>query len=82
MTDLSSSLQDSFLEQLVATKVPTTLFLINGVKLQGIIAGFDDTVVALRRDAHTQLVYKHAISTVLPSEPLALLGETPPVPSA
>ena len=48
---------------------PVTVFLVNGVKLQGIITWFDNFSVLLRRDGHTQLVYKHAISTVMPGRP-------------
>jgi len=51
---------------------PVTVFLVNGVKLQGIITWFDNFCVLLRRDAHSQLVYKHAISTVMPAQPIQL----------
>ena len=51
---------------------PVTVFLVNGVKLQGIITWFDNYAVLLRRDAHSQLVYKHAISTVMPAHPIQL----------
>ncbi|MGY8962789.1 MAG: RNA chaperone Hfq, partial [Rhodospirillales bacterium] len=51
---------------------PVTVFLVNGVKLQGIVTWFDNFSVLLRRDGHSQLVYKHAISTVMPSGPLQL----------
>ena len=50
-------------------KTPVTVFLINGVKLQGVVTWFDNFCVLLRRDSHSQLVYKHAISTVMPSMP-------------
>ena len=53
-------------------KTPVTVFLVNGVKLQGIITWFDNFSVLLRRDGHTQLVYKHAISTVMPGAPIQL----------
>ena len=53
-------------------KTPVTVFLVNGVKLQGIITWFDNFCVLLRRDAHSQLVYKHAISTVMPGQPIQL----------
>ena len=49
-----------------------TVFLVNGVKLQGIVTWFDNFSVLLRRDAHSQLVYKHAISTVMPAQPIQL----------
>jgi len=54
------------------SKTPVTVFLVNGVKLQGIITWFDNFSVLLRRDGHTQLVYKHAISTVMPGAPIQL----------
>jgi host factor-I protein len=54
------------------SKMPVTIFLVNGVKLQGIVTWFDNFSVLLRRDAHSQLVYKHAISTIMPAGPLQL----------
>ena len=68
----SQNVQDVFLNHIRKNKVPVTVFLINGVKLQGIITWFDNFSVLLRRDAHSQLVYKHAISTVMPSTPVQL----------
>ena len=71
------NLQDVFLNQLRKTKAPVTLFLVNGVKLQGIVTWFDSFSVLLRRDNHSQLVYKHAISTVMPINPIQLFeGES------
>ncbi len=70
-----SSLQDSFLNTVRKTKNPVTLFLVNGVKLQGVITWFDNFSVLLRREGTVQLVYKHAISTIMPSLPLDLHGE-------
>ena len=61
------NLQDAFLNHVRKTKVPVTIFLINGVKLQGVISSFDNFSLLLRRDGHVQLVYKHAVSTVMPS---------------
>lgn len=61
-----NNLQDVFLNHLRKTKTPLTLFLVNGVKLQGIVTWFDNFSVLLRRESHSQLVYKHAISTVMP----------------
>ena len=61
--------------QLGKPKNPVTLFLVNGVKLQGVITWFDNFSVLLRREGTVQLVYKHAISTVMPSLPLDLMGE-------
>jgi host factor-I protein len=66
------NLQDAFLNQVRKSKVPVTIFLINGVKLQGIITWFDNFCVLLRRDGQSQLVYKHAISTIMPGGPLNL----------
>src|SRR5215211_8344440 len=68
----SQSVQDVFLNNIRKSKMPVTVFLVNGVKLQGIITWFDNFSVLLRRDAHTQLVYKHAISTVMPGAPIQL----------
>jgi host factor-I protein len=66
------SLQDKFLEQLRIQKMPLTIFLTNGVKLQGVVGSFDGFTVLLVRDGFSQLVYKHAISTLMPSSPLKL----------
>ena len=60
------SMQDLFLNVLRKDKAPVTVFLVNGIKLQGIITGFDNFSLTLKRDAQVQLVYKHAISTVMP----------------
>ena len=72
MSEKSQNVQDVFLNHLRKTKNSVTVFLINGVKLQGIITWFDNFSVLLRRDGHTQLIYKHAISTVMPSGPIQL----------
>ena len=66
------NLQDAFLNNVRKAKVPVTIFLMNGVKLQGVITWFDNFCVLLRRDGQSQLVYKHAISTVMPSQPITL----------
>lgn len=66
------NLQDVFLNHIRKNKTPVTVFLVNGVKLQGIISWFDNFSVLLRRDGHSQLVYKHAISTVMPAGPIQL----------
>ncbi len=68
----SQNVQDVFLNHIRKNKVPVTVFLVNGVKLQGVITWFDNFSVLLRRDAHSQLVYKHAISTVMPTMPIQL----------
>jgi host factor-I protein len=66
------NLQDAFLNHVRKSKVPVTIFLINGVKLQGVITWFDNFCVLLRRDGQSQLVYKHAISTIMPGGPVNL----------
>ncbi len=71
------NLQDTFLNHVRKNKVAVTVFLVNGVKLQGIITWFDNFCVLLRRDGVSQLVYKHAISTVMPSTPISLFDEDP-----
>lgn len=72
MTEKVNNLQDVFLNTLRKTKTPVTMFLVKGVKLQGIITWFDNFSVLLRRDGQTQLVYKHAISTVMPAHAMDL----------
>jgi host factor-I protein len=72
MAENKQNLQDAFLNHVRKTKVPVTIFLINGVKLQGVITWFDNFCVLLRRDGQSQLVYKHAISTVMPAQPINL----------
>lgn len=72
MAEKSNNLQDIFLNTVRKSKTPVTMFLVNGVKLQGVITWFDNFSVLLRRDGHSQLVYKHAISTVMPSGPIQL----------
>ena len=71
-SDKSQNVQDVFLNYIRKQKTPVTVFLVNGVKLQGIVTWFDNFSVLLRRDGHTQLVYKHAISTIMPSTPVQL----------
>ena len=66
------NLQDVFLNHVRKNKIPVTVFLINGVKLQGVISSFDNFCLLLRRDGHVQLVYKHAVSTVMPSAAVRL----------
>ena len=75
MASSQSNLQDTFLNSVRKSKNPVTLFLVNGVKLQGVITWFDNFSVLLRREGTVQLVYKHAISTIMPSLPLDLIGE-------
>lgn len=72
MSDRKQSLQDTFLNTVRKQKMPLTIFLVNGVKLQGVVTWFDNFCVLLRRDGSSQLVYKHAISTIMPSGPVLL----------
>lgn len=62
------NLQDTFLNLLRKNKIPVTMFLVKGVKLQGIVTWFDNFSILLRRDGQSQLVYKHAISTIMPGQ--------------
>ncbi len=68
----TKNLQDTFLNNVRKNKISVTIFLVNGVKLQGIVTWFDSFCILLRRSSHAQLVYKHAISTIMPVQPVAL----------
>jgi host factor-I protein len=72
MNEKPQNLQDTFLNAVRKSKTAVTIYLVNGVKLQGNITWFDNFCVLLRRDGQSQLVYKHAISTVMPSQPITL----------
>ncbi|MEM8796869.1 MAG: RNA chaperone Hfq [Pseudomonadota bacterium] len=72
MAERAQNLQDTFLNHVRKSKVPLTVFLVNGVKLQGVVTWFDNFCLLLRRDGHSQLVYKHAISTIMPSQPVQM----------
>ena len=74
-TEISQNVQEVFLNTIRKNKASVTVFLINGVKLQGIVTWFDNFSMLLRRDGHTQLIYKHAISTVMPTGPLQLFEQ-------
>jgi len=65
------SLQDPFLNALRKERVPVSIYLVNGIKLQGQVDSFDQFVVLLKNSV-SQMVYKHAISTVVPSRPISL----------
>lgn len=71
----SQNVQDVFLNHIRRHKVPVTVFLVNGVKLQGVITWFDNFCVLLKRDQHSQLVYKHAISTIMPATSIQLFEQ-------
>lgn len=72
MADRSQNLQDQFLNAVRKQKISLTIFLVNGVKLTGVVTSFDNFCVLLRRDGHAQLVYKHAISTIMPGQPVQM----------
>lgn len=72
MSEKKQNLQDTFLNSVRKSKTPLTIFLVNGVKLQGVVSWFDNFCVLLRRDGQSQLVYKHAISTIMPAQPVQL----------
>jgi len=76
MADKALSLQDQFLNSIRRSKAPVTIFLVKGVKLQGIVTWFDPFSLLLRRDGSAQLVYKHAISTIMPAQAPADLNLT------
>ena len=76
MSDKQQNLQDTFLNAVRKSKSAVTIFLVNGVKLQGIVTWFDNFCVLLRREGQSQLVYKHAISTIMPGAPVQLFEDT------
>lgn len=69
MSARSLSLQDHFLNSVRRARLPVTIFLVKGVKLQGVVTWFDSFSLLLRREGSAQLLYKHAISTIMPAEP-------------
>ncbi len=71
-SEKQQNLQDAFLNHIRKSKIPVTVFLVNGVKLQGVITSFDNFCILLRRDGQSQLVYKHAVSTIMPAQPFSL----------
>ena len=73
--DKKQNLQDVFLNAVRKSKTPLTIFLVNGVKLQGVVTWFDNFCVLLRRDGLSQLVYKHAISTIMPAQAVQLFDQ-------
>ena len=74
---MSQHIQEEFLNNLSNNKVSVTVFLVNGVKLQGLITYFDEQSLLLRRDGHTQLIYKHAVSTIMPGTAVEIEPQTP-----
>lgn len=74
-SDKQQNLQDTFLNSVRKSKISLTIFLVNGVKLQGVVTWFDNFCILLRRDGQVQLVYKHAISTIMPGGPVQLFDD-------
>ena len=74
-TEKGQNIQDVFLNHVRKNHVTVTIFLVNGVKLQGNITWFDNFSMLLRRDAQSQLIYKHAISTIMPLTPVELFEQ-------
>ena len=72
----SNNLQEVFLTQARKQKIPVTLFLVNGFQLRGLITGFDCFVVVLDSEGRQQIIYKHAISTIVPSKTVELDSDT------
>ena len=73
---MSQHILEEFLNNLSNNKVSVTVFLVNGVKLQGLITYFDEQSLLLRRDGHTQLIYKHAVSTIMPGTAVEIEPQT------
>ena len=67
-----ANLQDLFLLSARRTRVPVTVFLVNGFQMRGVVTGFDSFIVVLVSDGRQQMIYKHAISTVVPLSPIDL----------
>ena len=72
MNEKIINVQDAFLNYIRKNKIQVTIFLLNGVKMMGIISCFDQTTVLLKKEGYTQLLYKHAISTILPHNSVTL----------
>lgn len=68
----TQNLQDTFLNYIRREKIPVTLFLMNGFQLRGVVRSFDSFVVLIDADGRQQMIYKHAISTVAPAQPVSL----------
>lgn len=82
MSEKFQQVQDIFLNKIRKEKMSVTVFLVNGVKLQGVVTWFDNFSLLLRRESHIQLVYKHAISTIMPGGPLSLHDDEDEAPAA
>lgn len=70
----TQNLQDTFLNYIRREKIPVTLFLMNGFQLRGVVRSFDSFVVLIDADGRQQMIYKHAISTLVPLQPVRIPG--------
>jgi len=77
----TTNYQDLFLNQLRRDRQTVTIFLVNGFQIKGIVRGFDNFTVVLEAEGRQQLIYKHAISTLIPSRPIALQPQEEPPPT-
>ena len=80
MEKKKQNLQDLFLLRARQERVPVTLFLMNGFQMRGVLTGFDAFVVFLMSEGRQQMIYKHAISTIVPARPVALGADRTPEP--
>ncbi len=78
MSDKQQNLQDKFLNTVRKEKASVTVFLVNGVKLQGVITWFDNFSILLKREQQVQLIYKHAVSTIMPASQISLYNDNIP----
>ncbi|HBT48218.1 MAG TPA: RNA chaperone Hfq [Peptococcaceae bacterium] len=76
MSKGQGNLQDIFLNQIRKENIPVTIYLVNGFQLRGVVRGFDNFTVLLDSEGKQQMVYKHAISTVVPYRPVSLAAES------
>ncbi|MBQ9167170.1 MAG: RNA chaperone Hfq [Oscillospiraceae bacterium] len=72
---MSTALQDDLLDEIVSGKIPVTVFLMNGFQIKGLILDHDDAIVVLEVDGRQQIVYKHAISTIIPTRLLKSINK-------
>ena len=71
----SINFQDSFLTQARKSRLPLVVFLVNGFQLRGILTGFDNFVILLQSEGKQQMIYKHAVSTIVPEQPVSFREE-------
>jgi host factor-I protein len=74
-TNKGKNLQAPFLTTMHQQKIPLAIYLMSGIKLQGVVTSFDESVILLEHDHVAQMIYKHAISTIVPSKMVTLVGE-------